>query len=87
MPHVVNPIALKDDGPESKEETYMSIPGALSTRTSNPDKTWVLKFYSEAMCCPDLWCSSMDQKRVRMWEHKVWRLVERPNSARTMKNR
>lgn len=76
-----------DNEPESEEETYASMPGAMSTATTDPDESWVPKSYSEAMRRPDLWKGPMDQEMARMHERKVWRLVERPAGARTMKNR
>lgn len=76
-----------DDEPESEEETYASMPGAMSTDVRDPDELWVPRSFSEAMRRPDLWKGPMDQEMARMHERKVWRLVERPAGARTMKNR
>ena len=81
-----DPIALDDTDPESKEETFAAMPGALSLRTADADELWIPKSYSEAMCRPDLWCEPMDQEMAKMHERKVWRLVKRPEGARTMKN-
>ncbi|KAG5726156.1 hypothetical protein E4T56_gene2140, partial [Termitomyces sp. T112] len=85
-----SPQTPPDDNPsdpESEEETYASMPGALSTYVGDPDDVWVPKSYSEAMKRPDLWKGLMDEEMKRMDERKVWRLVERPVGARTMKNR
>lgn len=62
------------------------MPGALSTHIPDTDETWVPQLYSEAMRRPDLWRGPMNQEMEHMRERKVWRLVERPASARTMKN-
>ncbi|KAG6840150.1 hypothetical protein H0H87_012352, partial [Tephrocybe sp. NHM501043] len=58
---------------------------ALSASTLDIDK-WVPNSYSEAMTRPDLWKGPMDEEMGRMFERKVWKLVERHEGARTMKN-
>ncbi|KAG6895907.1 hypothetical protein C0992_011679, partial [Termitomyces sp. T32_za158] len=75
------------DNPESEEETFASMPGALSTQLLDPDNLWVPKLYSKVMRRPDLWKEPRDQEMEMMRQWKVWRLVERPTGARTMKNR
>ncbi|GLB39961.1 putative reverse transcriptase (RNA-dependent DNA polymerase) [Lyophyllum shimeji] len=59
----------------------------LTTPKSTDDYHWFPRSYSEAMTRPDLWKEPMDKEIARMHERKVWTLVERPEGARTMKNR
>lgn len=53
----------------------------------NPDDNWVPTSYDEAMTRPDLWQKPMDDEIDRMYEHKVWDLVDKPPGAKLMKNR
>lgn len=62
------------------------MPSALSVTTSAADNLWVPKIYSKAMTCPNLWKAPMDEEMEKMGQQKVWRLVERPKGARTIKN-
>ena len=69
------------------DDDAAGMPGALAALTQEVSgDNWVPKLYSEVMKCPDLWKAPMDQEMEQMREQKVWRLVPRPDGARTMKN-
>ncbi|KAF5387622.1 hypothetical protein D9615_000717 [Tricholomella constricta] len=75
--------AAADKGLDWARENKRSTGTALSAITDS----WLPKSYSEAMTRPHLWKGPMDEEMARMHEWKVWTLVERPEGARTMKNR
>ena len=50
LPPDDDPFDFESDDPESEEETFIQLPGALSLCITDPDSMWVLKSYSEAMC-------------------------------------
>ncbi|KAG6874846.1 hypothetical protein C0992_006276, partial [Termitomyces sp. T32_za158] len=71
MPPTPPPIDLPTlNEPESEEETYHSMPGALSLNTAGNNNTWIPKSYSEAMTRLDLWKEPMDVEMARMKERE-----------------
>ncbi|KAH0585307.1 hypothetical protein H2248_008548 [Termitomyces sp. 'cryptogamus'] len=77
------PLLPNDDplNPESKDETYVSMPGGMWTMTMASNDTWVPKSYSKAMTQPNLWKASMDEEMKQMHEQKVWCLIECPEGT------
>lgn len=53
--------------------------------TSFDDPSWVPKSVSEALVRPEVWKDAMDKEYAMMLKKGVWRLVERPPGAKTMK--
>lgn len=51
------------------------------------DESWIPRNARDALTRLDLWKAPMDDEMEHMKERKVWRLIERPPGARTMKNK